>query len=296
LRLPLHPATDAREISRLEVAAPVAAPVHAMPHALAGRRVLLAEDGEDNQRLISVLLRAAGADVTVVSNGRQALDAIEWASAGGAPFDLLLSDMQMPEMDGYSLATALRAMGNPIPIVALTAHAMADDRRKCLDAGCDDYATKPIDRQALIATCARRISTVDVFPTLEVTRPAPTESADLPDRLISELADDPELGPLVAAFAEQLGTRVQAIAEHLDRNDTQAASRLAHQLKGAAGSYGFPSVGDLARQLELALAQPSTDDRARLLTQLTQHAAAARRGVGGAPSAFASASAPEAAA
>jgi len=115
-------------------------------------RILLAEDGPDNQRLISHLLRKAGAEVMIAENGREALDLLERSRVCEQPFDLLLTDMQMPEMDGYQLARTLRERAFTLPIVALTAHAMADDRAKCQAAGCDDYVAKPIDRNAMFAT------------------------------------------------------------------------------------------------------------------------------------------------
>jgi CheY-like chemotaxis protein len=96
------------------------------------------------------VLGSAGAHVTVVENGRLALDAILLAQNEGQPYDLILMDMQMPVLDGYSATTRLRQAGIDCPIIALTAHAMAIDRQKCLDAGCSDYASKPIDRKALV--------------------------------------------------------------------------------------------------------------------------------------------------
>ncbi len=120
-------------------------------------RILLAEDGVDNQRLIALILTRAGATVTIANHGKEAVDFLAEADARGEPFDLVLMDMQMPVMDGYEATALLRRRGYKGPIVALTAHAMQSDRAKCLEAGCDEYATKPIQREVLLETIGRLI-------------------------------------------------------------------------------------------------------------------------------------------
>jgi len=117
-------------------------------------RVLLAEDGLDNQRLIAFLLKKAGAEVAVAENGQIACDLALAARDEGNPFDVILMDMQMPVMDGYDATAKLREADYTGPIIALTAYAMSEDRNKCLAAGCDDYMTKPIDREKLTSVVA----------------------------------------------------------------------------------------------------------------------------------------------
>ena len=117
-------------------------------------RVLLAEDNSFNQHLIVLMLQKSGAEVTVTENGQLAVEQARTAEKQGRPFDIILMDMMMPIMDGYEATRSLRSEGYEGPIIALTANAMTGDEEKCLDVGCDDYLSKPIDRAALLAKVA----------------------------------------------------------------------------------------------------------------------------------------------
>jgi signal transduction histidine kinase/CheY-like chemotaxis protein len=134
--------------------APPTQPAH-LPDALAGLRILLAEDGKDNQRILSLLLKKAGAEVVVAENGEEAVQMALESQLRGAAFDVILMDMQMPVLDGYQATGRLRAAGWSRPIIALTAHAMTTDRQRCLEAGCEDYLSKPVERGTLVE-CIRR--------------------------------------------------------------------------------------------------------------------------------------------
>ena len=279
--------------------------VAAAPVALHGR-VLLAEDGADNRRLIVFHLERAGADVTVVANGQLALGAIEAAHAAGEPYDLIVTDMQMPVMDGYTLARTLRARRSTIPVIALTAHAMAEDRQRCLDAGCDDYTTKPVDTLRLVEACARWLGVIrtrpdagrgaagdmsfdldpsEDFSQQEITAgPADVDPAAAVDGsvLISDLLGDPGMLPLVQGFLVLLAERSALIEQRREVGHRAELTSLAHQLKGAAGGYGFPAITEAARTVERVASAGGTQREVdAAITALASSCRAAIRGGAG---------------
>lgn len=125
---------------------------------LRGRRILLVEDGPDNQRLIRFHLQREGALVEIAATGRDAVERVETMSDRGGPFELVLMDLQMPVMDGYEATRQLRAKGYSGPIIALTAYGLEADRRRCLAAGFNDYLNKPIEKLSLLDTVARALA------------------------------------------------------------------------------------------------------------------------------------------
>lgn len=139
--------------------APVAAPAAAQTGTTSFRgRVLLVDDAADNQRLLSAILRKTGAQVDIAGDGQQALDQVAAATADGPGYDLILMDIQMPVMDGLTAVRRLRQQGYARPVVALTANATAEDRRRCLEAGCDEYETKPITRANLMRLLGQHLA------------------------------------------------------------------------------------------------------------------------------------------
>jgi len=116
-----------------------------------GTRVLLVEDGQDNQRLIATILKRAGCEVETANNGQECLDRMAEASAN---FDVVLMDLQMPIMDGLTATRHMRENGETLPIIALTACSLHDDETRAMGAGCDAFLPKPIDRHRLVQTIA----------------------------------------------------------------------------------------------------------------------------------------------
>ena len=167
---------------RTPTAHPQVEPIH--PDDLSGVTVLLAEDNEVNRGLISRILTKAGAQVSVAENGEIAVERARGALEADAPFDVVLMDMRMPVLDGYEATRLLREGGYERPIIALTANAMESDRELCLAAGCDEYATKPIDRGSLFRTIRGKIGRHPGRSRKSVPGPEPESGGD----------DRPEVG------------------------------------------------------------------------------------------------------
>ncbi len=209
----------------------------------AEHRILVVDDGMTNRKLIKLVLTRAGANVTQAENGREAC-----ALAMSTAFGVILMDMQMPVMDGYTATRELRANGIECPIIALTAHAMKGDRERCLKAGCSDYLAKPINTDALIETVAEAL---DIDLTKQVDAKPITSCFPL---------DDADLREIVEQFIDHLKTKFADMQHAMADHDYQTLADLAHWLKGAGGTAGFDMLTEQAATIEQAARNGDDDD------------------------------------
>ena len=213
-------------------------------------RVLLVEDGKDNQRLATAYLQQAGVEVVIADNGRVAVQRMR-QSRSGPSFDLILMDIQMPEMDGYTATRLIREDGFALPIIALTAHALPCDREKALHCGCNDLLTKPIEGTALIACLA---AFLPAAPTSPIEDPAPsTESRNAPLR--STRANDDVIKTILGQYVECLPTLVGDMIRRLESADFDALNTVVHQLKGSGG--GSLKLARIPSNVGATAAKPS---------------------------------------
>jgi PAS domain S-box-containing protein len=216
--------------------------------AFSGTRILLAEDNPVNQKLATRLLQRLGAEVQVASNGIEALQALR-----ASDFDAVLMDCQMPQMDGYEATRQLRGpegrVKNPqIPVIALTAHALATDRAKCLAAGMNDYLTKPINPKHLQEALTKAL------PPLDQRTDTATQSAALFDEsaLLARTDSDREFArELINLFARSARETLAQISATLqDRGDPEIIRKLAHTLKGSAATASAGAMAAACANLE----------------------------------------------
>ena len=216
-----------------------------LPHRLGcqlqGKRILLVEDGLDNQRILRFLLEEAGAAVSLAATGTEAVETVRCMTRKEKPPDLILMDMRMPHMDGYQATGILRKEGWRRPIIALTSYAMPGDREKCLEAGCDAYLSKSVVPRQLTDVLGHWLSDVPA-------NPPGGGNDDL--RLVSSLPRDPRLGSLLLAYRQELpGYAVAIERAHQACDETGLAAQL-HGLAGSAGSHGFSEISAAARDCE----------------------------------------------
>ena len=226
-----------------------------------GAQILLAEDNKINQRVAQELLTQAGMDVTIANNGKEA---VKWAET--TFFDAILMDIQMPEMDGFEATRTIRSKRSAVqlPIIAMTANAMAGDREKCLEAGMNDHVAKPIEPAILFEILVKWIPARERDPVPPTTprEESKAEKTVLPECLAGI---DIEIGlrrtggnralysEVLKDFLKDHGRDHQVILDALALNDMAVAHRTAHTLKGVAGGIGALALYESAQKVETAL-------------------------------------------
>ncbi|WP_313030285.1 response regulator [Brucella sp.] len=231
---------------------------------LRGAHVLLVEDNAINREIAYQLLSDAGLDIDIAENGRIACESV---ARSGALYSAILMDVQMPEMDGLEATRHIRRdwTVEALPIIALTAHAYEEERRRCAEAGMNDHVAKPIDPSVLIGTLERWMKPRQANTTSEQPAEKKAEgiSTDLPERLppfdlkralVRVNGKQALLRRLIIGFHDDFANVIETIMDQIAKGDLTGARRLAHTLKGVAASLELPEVSRISAEVELAIA------------------------------------------
>jgi PAS domain S-box-containing protein len=234
-------------------------------------RVLVAEDVEGNQLLMTLMLSKLGLEVVIAEDGHQAVQ-----KASSQPFDLILMDMQMPVMNGHEATRMLKAKGYRAPIVALTASVMKSDQQACLEAGCDDFLVKPIDHRELIRTLAKYLQVEQEAASMatgsnpeqtcepdmadverDMTEPQSNESVDMEvrglidwDRLIERMGDEEVIRQIMPTYIKDIEKHFDTLSRAVRQADCETIASHAHALKGAGINLSIEPVFQIAGQME----------------------------------------------
>ena len=247
---------------------------------LAGLNVLAVEDDELNQLVLREMLENEGATLVLAENGLQALDRLE--KADSVPFDIVIMDVQMPKMDGYEATRRILSIAPDLPVVGLTAHAMEEERERCLAAGMVAHVTKPIDVDDLVDILLQQLPTPDrreyrAEPAM--TQPAPaaekSRQAVLPgfaiDRTLENLQCDlPTFKNILLTFYRQRKNNYREIDNLLAQGEIEAARGLLHGIAGSSGYLGASRLYQEARMIEAACNTGNIDDVMELMPRFRQ--------------------------
>ena len=260
---------------------------------ISGAHILLVEDNEINQQVASELLESVGFKVTITDNGQEGVDALLHRPTP-VPYDAVLMDIQMPKMDGYSATKAIRKADSPlntIPIIAMTAHAMDSERRRCREVGMNDHLAKPISPNKLYTTLVKWISAADrsdAPPVVIPPSPTPPQAAQ-PDVSIDLVCFPAELTgfdintglerfagnkelylKLLFKLLEKYESIDETIGLHLKNQEFDKARDLTHMMKGATGNFGAHRLHTAATKLEQALKNNETQEAFALFANFSK--------------------------
>ncbi len=222
-------------------------------------RLLLVDDSAANRHIVLGILKKSNLSIEAISDGEQVFDALS-----KAPYDLILMDCQMPGLDGYETTRRIRRMdgdARTIPVIAMTAYAMAGDREKCLEAGMNDYIAKPITRGALLGVLAKWLPEEEVGDGVNPLEKAddPQETASGPDvwnreKLLRALDADEELAmEITVKFLEDITPQMDVLLSAISSGDERTTQSSAHSIKGMSGAMGAVALESVCARIETAV-------------------------------------------